>query len=209
MKTQFTHFVLTIGLTVTSGHLALSQSSVYFNRNTFSNACQVVPGNKQSISFENLQFSQEGPVVTISDVTFTGRYLIRSALTSGAALYNFDGTKPLSIHFANGALAFGTDFSSKYSLIASFTATLSLDNGETFQFTAPTGPNYAFFGFISSNPIRDLTFSDGGILPGRVNLHEELIGNISMVTVIPEPATIALAAVVALLLGRRCQRSKL
>ena len=102
--------------------------------------------------------------------------------------------------------AFGADFSSQFPPVSSFTATLTLDDGEIFQFTAPTDPNYAFFGFISSLPIRDLTFSDGGILRGLVNLHEELIGNIYMVTVIPEPATIALAAIGALLLGWRWRR---
>ncbi len=193
MKTRFTHFVLTIGLTATSGHLALSQSSVYFNRTIFSNVCQSVPGIHQAISFANLPSSQEGSVVTISDVTFTGRYLIRSALTSGKALYNFDGTNPLSIHFANGARAFGGEFSSQLSpYYSSFTATLSLDNGEMFNFTAQADPNSTFFGFISTTPVMDITFSDSARHPS--GLHEEMIGNLYMVLEVPEPAGITLLA---------------
>jgi hypothetical protein len=56
----------------------------------------------------------------------------------------------------------------------------------------------------------NVTFSDGGLFPfGTVNLHEELIGNIFAVTVIPEPASIALAGLgAALLLGWRCLHRK-
>ena len=140
-------------------------------------------------------------------MTFQGRYLGTGPPTG--FLYNFDSDVPLSIHFAYGARAFGGDFSSYLSsLYLSFTATLSLGNGETFQFTAPTDPNYAFFGFISPTPIRDLTFSDGGLF-GTVGLHEELLGNVYTVTVIPEPAAIVLAGFgAALLLGWRFPKHK-
>ena len=54
----------------------------------------------------------------------------------------------------------------------------------------------------------DVTFSDGGLF-GTVGLHEELLGNVYMVTVIPEPAAIALAGLgAALLLGRRFLKRK-
>ncbi len=183
---------------IASSLSAWSQSSLYFNRNSFVRASQAVPGNRQSITdFGPFPY---GPTVTVSDVTFSGSSLGPHSINSGPALFNFDSVVPLGIHFANGARAFGADFSSQFPSVSSFTATLSLDNGETFQFTALTDPNYAFFGFISSTPIRNLIFSDGGILSGPVNLHEELIGNIYMVTVIPEPSSEALLALGAALL---------
>jgi hypothetical protein len=142
----------------------------------------------------------------ISDLTFTGRDLSRYQINAGVALFNFDSNFPLSVHFANGARAFGADFSSQYRGVPSFTATMSLDNGETFHFTASTDPNSTFFGFVSPTPIFDLTFSDGGLLPNTASGHEELIANVFVVTV-PEPATLALAGLgAALLLGWRLRR---
>ena len=197
-------------LIILSGQSVWSQSSLYFDRGSFMNACQTVPGNQQIIDFANYPFFGGIPTLTISDVTFTGRSLASKGITSGIALYNFDGSFPLSIHFANGARAFGGDFSSYLSpLYSSFTATLSLDNGETFNFTAPTNPNSTFFGFISPTPIMDLTFSDGGLFHPEpsVSLHEEMIGNLYMVLEVPAPAAITLAAFgAALLLGWRWRK---
>src|SRR6266550_5452687 len=155
MKTRFKRFAFAAWLIILSGQSVWSQSSLYFDRGSFVGACQAVPGNHQSISFA-FPFA-EGPSVTIADVSFTGRYLIRSPITSGVALYNFDSGFPLGIQFANGARAFGGDFSSYLSpYYTSFTATLSLDSGEVLTFTAPTNPNSTFFGFISPIPIRNL-----------------------------------------------------
>jgi len=191
MKTRFVQFVWAVCLMFASERGGRSQSSTYFDFGNFYNACQPVPGNKQSISyFLSSGGGLIGPTLTISDVTFTGRYLIRAQFNAGPALYNFDSGVPLGIHFANGARAFGGDFSSfAPQLVSSFTATLSLDNGETVTFTAPTNPNSRFFGFISPTPMGDMTFSGGGLYFG---LHEELIGNLYMVTVIPEASTLAL-----------------
>ncbi|MCW5553117.1 MAG: PEP-CTERM sorting domain-containing protein [Verrucomicrobiae bacterium] len=198
MNTRFSHFVsvacLAAGFTTT----AWSQSTLYFDRGNFIGAAEQIPGNYQSIS----DFPWAGgPELTISDLTFRGSYL---GLGPNGFLYNFDGSNPgLRIHFATGARAFGADFSSYLSDagISSFTATVSLDTGETYQFTAPTDPNFAFFGFISPRPIMAMTFSDGGLF-GFGNLHEELIGNIVVVTV-PEPGALSLLAVGALLFGWR------
>jgi hypothetical protein len=149
--------------------------------------------------------------VTISNVTFTGRSLGTKAITSGISLLNFDSGIPLGIHFANGARAFGADFSSDLPpQFTTFTATLSLDNGETFQFTAPVEPNSTFFGFISPTPIMDIIFSDGGIFHPEpsITFHEEMIANIYMVAV-PEPAGIVLAGLgAALFLGWQFVRAR-
>ena len=204
MKNQLMQCVWAVCLTVAPGHCLWSQSSLYFDRGSFINACQAVPGNQQSISYFPSLGGLIGPALTISDVTFRGRYL---ATAPNGFLYNFDSGVPLSIEFANGARAFGGDFSSFLSpLFSSFTATLSLDNGETFTFTAPTSAaassNSRFFGFISPTPFRSLTFSDGGLFPNPNIGHQELIGNLYMVTV-PEPHTLGLLGLGALVLGWR------
>jgi hypothetical protein len=204
-KTRFWSIALASGLILTSGQLAHSQSSVYFDRNAFMNASHAVTGVQQSISFA-FPFP-EGPNVTIGDTTFTGRYLIRGGLGSGVAPYNVDSGFPMGIRFANGARAFGGDFSSFLSpYYSSFTARLSLDNGEVLTFTAPANPNSTFFGFISPTPIRSLTYSDGGLFPG-IGLHQEMIGNLFIVQV-PEPPTLGLFAFGALLLGWRWRKSR-
>ena len=75
MKTRITRIALASGLILTFGQSAWPQSTLYFDRNNFMNASLAVPGNQQSISF-GFPFV-EGPSVTIGDVTFTGRDLIR------------------------------------------------------------------------------------------------------------------------------------
>ena len=182
---------------------AWSQGTIYFDRTTFSNACQSVSGIKQGISFEYLPGGPEfGPVLTVSDVTFRGRYLIRH---SPSSLFNFDSDIPLTMHFNMGALAFGADFASELSpQFSSSTATLSLDNGEKLNFTAPSDPSSQFFGFIFPTPIMDLTFSDGGIfISGSYPFHEEVIGNPYMVLSVPEPGVFGLFTLGTLLLGWR------
>jgi len=197
MKTRFTPIVWAVWLVLLSGTSVWSQSSsLYFNRNSFVSAGQAVPGIHQSLLPFFGPFTDDdsgwGQTLTVSNVTFTGRYLTLSSINSGPVLWNYDAGGPLRIHFANGARLFGADFSSSASDVTpSFTATLSLDNGETFQFPAPTSPGSTFFGFISATPIRDLIFNDGGLV-GATHLHEERIGNIFMVMEIPEPSTVAL-----------------
>jgi hypothetical protein len=185
MNIRFMHFVWLACFATTP---AWSQSSIYFDRGAFITASQIVPGDHQGIDFRYIPGFEIGPVLTVSNVTFTGRYLIRdgSQIPSQYFLFNFDSDVPLSIHFANGARAFGADFSS----FTNFTATLSLDNGEVLSFPAAGAPDSTFFGFISPTPIIDLTFSDGGLF-GFGNMHEELIGNIITVTV-PEASTLVL-----------------
>jgi hypothetical protein len=168
------------------------------------NAAQAIPGDHQTITdFGPFPY---GPTVTVSGVTFTGRDLTTKVINSGLVLYNFDSGFPLGIQFATGARAFGGDFSSFLSpYYSSFTARLSLDNGEVLAFTAPTNPNSTFFGFISPTPIRSLTYSDGGIFPNPNIGHQELIANLFIVQV-PEPHTLGLFALGALLLGWRLRR---
>jgi len=211
MKTRFIQFLWAVCLIAVPTNSVRSQSSIYSDFGSFYNASSALPGNHQTISFAGLPSDEIGPVLTISDVTFRGAYLLRksgsSITTIGPVLYNFDSSIPLTIHFATGAHAFGGNFSSLLSpYYSSFTATLSLDNGETLRFTAPTNPNSTFFGFISPIPIRDMTFSDGGLF-GLGHLHEELIGNIYMVTEVPEPGICALLGFgAALLLSWRLRR---
>ncbi len=108
----------------------------------------------------------------------------------------------MSIHFETGALAFGADFSSllfPYNT-SNFTATIKVQGGDTFSFSATPGPGSTFFGFLEKGPFTDLTFSDGGafgIRQGTDGLpngtyHEELIGNPYMVVGVPEPRVISL-----------------
>ncbi len=201
MKSRFSRLLPAVCLILGFANSVWPQSTLYFDRTMFTDAAQAVPGNQQSISFATPFI--EGPSVTIADMTFTGRYLLRGPLSAGVALYNFDSDIPLSIDFANGARAFGADFSSLLSEAGytSFTATVSLSNGEVFNFTAPTNPDSQFLGFISPTPITHLTFSDGGLF-GFGNLHEELIANIVVVTV-PEPGVSGLFALGALFFRRR------
>jgi hypothetical protein len=197
MNTRFLRFVSAACLAVGFTTSAWSQSTLYYDRGDLIAAAQQIPGNYLTVSYFPPVY---GPELTISDVTFRGGYLVGHP---NGILWNFDSGSPLSIHFANGARAFGADFSSSLSHagFSSFTATVSLNTGETYQFTAPTDPNFAFFGFISPTPIMALTFSDGGLF-GFGNLHEELIGNIVVVTV-PEPGVLGLFALGALFLGWR------
>jgi len=206
MNSRFLSFVTALSLIFIPARSAWPQGTIYFERTAFSNACRSVSGNKQSISFEYLPgYGEFGPILTAFDMIFRGGYLVRQSPTS---LYNFDSDFPLTIHFNSGALAFGADFSSKLSpQFTSFTATVSLDWGATFNFTAPSYPDSQFFGFISPTPIVDLTFSDGAIfMSGGYPMHQEVIGNIYEVLLIPEPSELGLLALGGLLLGGRFRR---
>ena len=193
-----------------SAYSLWSQSSFYLNRGDYTLAAQALPGNQQFITFflPSPPFPHIGllPELTISDLTFRSRDLNRGP---NGSLWNYDSDFPLSIQFANGARAFGADFSSAYTNVPSFAATLSLDNGETFQFTTPTTPGFTFFGFISTTPIMNVTFSDGGLFrPGPVPLHEELIGNIFVVTV-PEVSSLAFFCLGGFLLAAHLSHKRL
>jgi hypothetical protein len=214
MKTRLLYFIGGLCCATLCEHTMWAQSTIYSDFGQFYLASQAVPGNWQSISLSppGIPSDEIGPVLTIGNVTFSGRYLLReidsSFSTVGPVLYNFDSDIPLHVHFATGSRAFGADFSSYLSpSYSSFTATLSLDDGETFSFTAPTNPNSTFFGFISPTPIMDLTFSDGGLF-GFGNLHEEFIGNIIVVTV-PEPFPSALFGMGGLLIAARMLQRRL
>jgi hypothetical protein len=162
----------------------------------------VLPGTQQSFSFEDYTYGKNslrewGPSLTISNVTFSGRFLVTAhyqELGPDAVLHSSEGGTPLALNFDYPVTAFGADYSSLIGhLFSSFTATLTLDSGEKFTFEASTNPDSTFFGFIAGEPIRSLTFSDGGIEPiGGYFFHEELIKNITMVIQVPEPGTAVL-----------------
>lgn len=204
-------------LLLLSSVVASGASVTYFDRTAFTNACLALSGVRQNISFdayapEEGMYTEFGPsftLLTSSATTFTTRgYLIASrapsVTDSSAVLHSFDSSSSLRIQFGSGALAFGADLSSYISpAFASFTATVSLDTGETFSFTSPANPHYTFFGFTSDIPVTDLTFSDGGTAFGY---HEELIRDIHMVTVIPEPGSLALLGLGTAVFGYRAAR---
>jgi hypothetical protein len=162
-------------------------------------ACQKLPGVKQGISFEpylyGSPYGQEGYYMyslTVSNVTFEGDIFVAQTsftIAGEASLCNFDMQEPLAIHFQNGASAFGGDFSSMlwpYNT-SNFTATITVEGGDTFSFSCAPGPGSTFFGFIETLPFQDLTFSDGAALVHVAGgpLHEELIGGLFMVEQAP------------------------
>jgi hypothetical protein len=102
-------------------------------------------------------------------------------------------------------LAFGADFSSYLSSVTSFLATVTLNDGGVFTFTAPAAPNSTFFGFVTTQPFTSLTFSDGGLQGTPPPLHEEILDDITVVQV-PKPGALALLGLGALLLGWRFRR---
>ena len=115
-----------------------------------------------------------------------------SRRNSGTVLYSMEGGGPMRIAFDSPVSAFGADYGSALSpRFATFTATLTLDSGQTFSFESPTNPDSTFFGFVVDRPIRSMTFSDGGKFDagGGFFFHEEMIKDIYMVTAIPEPGS--------------------
>lgn len=171
-----------------------SGTTAYFSYSEFSRACQGVPGVRQWFTFTD--FSEEalfssyeyGPqraAVTISGVTFGGRYL----QLGGLGLWNYDAGQPMTIHFSRGARAFGALLSSNgqspYSkpFYSNFTGTVTTDTGVSYRFIGPAMPGSTFVGVVSTTPMTHLTFSDGGpfpITPG-VGLHEETIDMVEFV----------------------------
>lgn len=127
--------------------------------------------------------------VTISGLTFhSGGVLIIRAEPipvfpwAGWALINYDSLAPLTVGMNKLTLAFGAGFSSWLDPVYSeFLATITLDNGSVFTFTAPADPNYTFFGIVTTQPFTSLTFSDGGLI--GIGFHEEILDNITVVTI--------------------------
>ncbi len=184
-----------------------------------------VPVPNESIIFETPAVVVQGidlriPFPTyVSSATFEaggGRSLVASSFTSeslaGPVLRNFDNTRnPLSVLFADPVYALGANFSSDLSpYLSNFTATVTLDTGEEFTFTADANPYSTFFGFISPTPVQEVTFSDGGIGPigNGFYAHEEQIGDIFTITQVPEPGALALLGLGGLALLWRARRRR-
>jgi len=150
-----------------------------------------------------LEWMRYDSLLTVSGLTFLsgGPLIIRFISADGNhVLNNYDSLTPLSVDMNGPTLAFGADFASLISPgYSNFLATVTLDNGSEFTFTAPADPNVTFFGFVTTQPFSSLAFSDGGLI-GIAGLHEEILDNITVVTV-PEPGVFALFALGALLLG--------
>ncbi len=87
MKIRFTQFVLVSWFILVSEHPIWSQSTLYFDRGNFINACQTVPGNQQAIDFLFVPPFDGHPTVTVANVTFTDRSLTRNhAVGKGVSL---------------------------------------------------------------------------------------------------------------------------
>jgi hypothetical protein len=216
MKTRFNHFALAACLTVHFAYLGMSpcfgQGSIYFDRGAFDLAISGLSGIRNDVNFVP-PFPPGGMVeggevyylgtVDISGLTFRGGGPLFLRVSSSAGNYflnNWDSIAPLAVDMNGPALAFGADFSSYLSSVNSFQATVTLNDGRVFTFTAPAVPNSTFFGFVTTQPFSSLTFSDGGLIGLPPPLHEESLDNITVVTV-PEPGVIALLALGALFLG--------
>ncbi len=151
-------------------------------------------------------------------ITFRGDDLIADSgpqfTLTGPILRNFDAGHPLVMDFESPVYAFGANFSSGLAPGSNFfTATLTLDTGESFSLTAAGSPNSTFFGFVSPTPVRQLVFSDGGVYPAgpadpSVFFHEESIGSIFMIEQVPEPSRFALFGVGAFALLWCARRKK-
>lgn len=206
-------FFLTAAFVLAALFQCWSQGAVYTNRSEFISACQMLPGEQSAISFapylNGSPYGQPGwygGQLTVSNVTFSGNILIRQdgySISNEVALNNFDMGVPLSVHFQNGALAFGADFSSllwPYNT-SNFTATINIQGGGSYSFSAAPGPGRTFFGIIETNAFSDLTFSDGGAFGIRQGTdgfpfgtyHEELVSDAYVVRFVPPLVPIVLS----------------
>ena len=219
MKTRFAHFALAGWLATSSGHLGTlpccGQGTTYTDRSAFDAAIADLTGARRDLNFQppfppggidEGEWVRYFSPLTISGMTFHsgGPLLIRLFSADGnRALNNYDSLTPLMVDMNGSAMAFGADFASLLNpFYSSFLATVTLDNGNVFTFTAPANPNFTFFGFVTTQPFSSLTFSDGGLIGPY---HEEILDNITVGTV-PEPGVFALSALGALLLGWRWRR---
>jgi len=140
MKSRCTYFVGAVWFIIISGHSVWSQTFIYYNRFSFLGVAQALPGNQQSIPGFLPPF---GPTVTVGDVTFSGSSLGTYGINSGQALFNFDSQVPLSIHFANGARAFGADFSSQYPVVPVLTHGKMLPKAGAVRASLPHDSGYS------------------------------------------------------------------
>jgi len=220
MKTRFTHLTLAACLIVFFAYLGRSpcfgQGTIYTDRSAFDAAIVGLAGTRHDVNFQppfppggidEGDAVRYGPSLTISGLTFRsgGPMLLRRvSADANVILNNYDSLTPLFVDMNGPARAFGADFASLLTpFYSNFLATVTLDNGNVFTFTAPANPNLAFYGFVTTQPFSRVTFSDGGLIFG--DLHEEILDNVTAVTV-PEPNVVALFALGALLLRRRWRR---
>jgi hypothetical protein len=178
------------------------QGTIYFDRGNFEFAIAGLSGIRQDVDFRGLE-GFHFPPLTVSGLTFRGGGPQRvETLSEGGslALINYDSLTPQLVDMNGPTLAFGADFSSLLSPVyTSFLATVTLNDGRVFTFTAPADPNFTFWGIVTTQPFTSLTFSDGGLIGLPPPLHEEILDNITVVRV-PEPGVRAILAVGALFL---------
>jgi hypothetical protein len=172
-----------------------AQGTIYFGRGQFETAIAGLAGIRQDVDFQGLPPGVYAPGLTISGLTFRGGgpQLINLISADGnLALINYDSLSPQVVDMNGPTLAFGADFASFISPVySSFLATVTLNDGRVFTFTAPADPNFTFWGIVTTQPFSTLTFSDGGLIGLPPPLHEEILDNITVVQV-PEPGTVAL-----------------
>lgn len=219
-RSHFIRMVLAAWLTVSvvcqSARPCFGQGTTYTDRGAFEMAISSLAGTRTDLDFEPPLPPggiDEGDWVryfslTMSGITFHsgGVLMIRldSVILSNRVLNNYDSLSPLTVDMNGPTLAFGADFSSWLNPVYSeFLATITLDNGDVFAFTAPSDPAFTFFGIVTTQPFSRLTFSDGGLI--GIGFHEEILDNITVVT-IPEPATLGLFSLGALVLGWRLRK---
>jgi hypothetical protein len=218
MKTPSKYLAFATCLTVVFAYGArppcFGQSTIYWDRSMFEAAISDLAGTRADMDFQPpfppggidqgvwIRYSMP---LTISGITFrsTAPLLIRTQGAGNYFLNNYDSLTPLGLDMNGPTLAFGADFASYVSPVySSFLATVTLNDGRVFTFTAPADPNFTFFGFVTTQPFSSLTFSDGGLIGP---FHEEILDNITVVQV-PEPGVWALLALGALPLGWRWRR---
>jgi hypothetical protein len=207
---------LSVFLAYIGSSLCLGQgTTIYRDRFEFEAAISGIIGSRTDLDFQP-PFPPGGidqgviiypPLLTISGLTFQGAgvLVIRDSAPGQYWLNNYDSLMtPLLVDMNSPARAFGADFASLLSpFYSSFLATVTLDNGSVFTFTAPADPNSTFFGFVTTQPFSMLTFSDGGLV--GIGLHGEILDNITVMRV-PEPGVRAILAVGALFLCWRWRR---
>lgn len=193
----------------------LGQGTIYRDRSVFETAISSIAGVRTDLSFgpplppggvgqlERMAYFQP---LTVSGLTFSGGGPLLILLDSfipepNWILINYDSLTPLTVDMNGPTLAFGADFASWLNPVHStFLATVTLNDGRVFTFTAPADPNFTFWGIVTTQPFSSVTFSDGGLI--GIGLHEEILDNITVVT-IPEPGMVGLFGLGALFLG--CQ----
>jgi hypothetical protein len=219
MKIRFNYFAFATCFTVVLAYGArlpcFGQGAVYRDRSEFEAAIAGINGTRTDVNFQPPLppgGTPEGPDIVRYDLPLTmpgltfhssAPLLIRETPLDAWWLNNFDSLTPLGVVMNGPTMAFGADFASLLSPVyTSFLATVTLNDGRVFTFTAPANPNFTFFGYVTTQAFSTLTFSDGGLIGP---FHEEILDNITVVQV-PEPGVWALLALGALPLGWRFRR---